>query len=42
MATQLTSMPWPHEATEPARKVSGQLRSKLLDIAAAISVLARD
>jgi hypothetical protein len=42
MATQLARMPCPHEATEPARQASGQLRSKLLDIAAAISVLARD
>jgi hypothetical protein len=42
MATQVTRMPCPYEAVEPIRKTSSQLRSKLLDIAAAISVLARD
>jgi hypothetical protein len=42
MAAQVARLPCLHTATAPARKASGQLRSKLLDIAAAISVLARD
>jgi len=42
MAAQVARLPCLHTATEPARKATRELRSKLLDIAAAISVLARD
>jgi hypothetical protein len=40
--TDAAQLSYHERATGPARNAIGQLRSKLLDIAAAISVLARD
>jgi hypothetical protein len=42
MAMQAGDLPCSRAATEPARQASEQLRSKLLDIVAAIAPLARD